>query len=425
MQKTWKVLIADDEPIIREGIREAINWEALQMEVVAEAEDGEEALELVLEHSVDILLADLNMPIMNGITLIKNLREKRPQCKIVIITGHDEFTYAQEAVRLHVTDYILKPANPEQLKNLLENIRKELEATAQQDDYLKMAETQITKNFPLLQERFCLEWIEGHMKEAEILEQLRFLQLPAECPQQFGIIHCPEFYTTTPLVKENDRKMLLFSIENIVSELLQPFQKVLFCDHSGLIIVCVWAHVPTDTLFEIEKAVKEYLRVTVNLYFEPIQDGLTAITELYQRCKGLVDKESRISPMVRRAKKFIHDHFSDPDLTLELLAQSLQASPVYLSRTIKQELGRSFVGLVTELRMKKAIQLLNDTDLSILEIAERVGYDTQHYFSTAFKKVMGVSPNQYRKGSGFLYDEPIRKELTVTIDKKIAHNIEG
>ncbi|GAA3333859.1 hypothetical protein GCM10020331_099570 [Ectobacillus funiculus] len=147
-RKTWKVLIADDEPIIREGIREAINWEALQMEVVAEAEDGEEALELALEHSVDILLADLNMPIMNGITLIKNLREKRPQCKIVIITGHDEFTYAQEAVRLHVTDYILKPANPEQLKNLLKNIRQELEDTIQQNEYLKKWQKhKLQKNF--------------------------------------------------------------------------------------------------------------------------------------------------------------------------------------------------------------------------------------------------------------------------------------
>ncbi|MCV4566526.1 AraC family transcriptional regulator, partial [Escherichia coli] len=90
-------------------------------------------------------------------------------------------------------------------------------------------------------------------------------------------------------------------------------------------------------------------------------------------------------------------HFSDPKLTLESVAQSLNVSPVYLSRIIKQELGVSFVNLLTEIRIKKAIQLLTSTDLTINEISERVGYDTQHYFSTAFKKAVGMPPNQYRK----------------------------
>lgn len=77
----------------------------------------------------------------------------------------------------------------------------------------------------------------------------------------------------------------------------------------------------------------------------------------------------------------------------------MQVSPVYLSRTLKKELGTSFITLMTQTRIQKAIHLLNSTDLSILDIAERVGYDSQHYFSTAFKKVMGVSPNRYRKGA--------------------------
>lgn len=102
--QTWKVLIADDESIIREGIRETINWEEFQMEVVAEAEDGEEALELALRHGVHVLFVDLNMPIMDGITLMKHIRKKLSKCRIVVVTGHDEFTYAQEAIRLQVDD---------------------------------------------------------------------------------------------------------------------------------------------------------------------------------------------------------------------------------------------------------------------------------------------------------------------------------
>ena len=91
------------------------------------------------------------------------------------------------------------------------------------------------------------------------------------------------------------------------------------------------------------------------------------------------------------------------NLTLESLASRLQVSAVYLSRVLKKELNDSFVTLVTHARIRKAIQLLDSTTLPIHTIAERVGYDTQHYFSTAFKKTMGISPVQYRKNGGTAY----------------------
>ena len=86
---------------------------------------------------------------------------------------------------------------------------------------------------------------------------------------------------------------------------------------------------------------------------------------------------------------------------MESTAESLQVSPVYLSRIIKQELGVSFVQLVTGKRMKKAVHLLQTTDQTILSIAEAAGYESQHYFSTAFKKAVGISPNQYRKNNRY------------------------
>lgn len=404
MDRLWKVLIADDEPIIREGIREAVNWPALQMEVVAEAEDGEEALELALQLQVDLLLVDLNMPIMNGITLMKHIREQLPACRLVIITGHDEFAYAQEAIRLGVDEYILKPANPQALMHVLENVRRQMETIEKQNEHLRMASKQIAKNIPLLRERFCLEWIEGNLAEEEIIEQLQFLQLPDACPYQLGVIRWPEIYANQPLLKENDRQLFLFAIENIVSELLVTCQKVMFRDPSGIIIVCLWGELPETALTEIERAIQAYLKIKVDLHFEPIHGGLTEVAEAYRQCKGAVFKELQMSPVVRRARQYIRDHFASREITLELVAQSLQVSPVYLGRIIKQELGMSFVSIITQLRVKKAVQLLNSTELTINEISEIVGYDTQHYFSTAFKKVMGVSPNQYRKGVAFSED---------------------
>lgn len=145
--QTWKVLIADDEPIIREGIREAINWEEFQMEVIAEAEDGEEALELAVRHSVHVLFVDLNMPIMDGITLMKQIRKKLPKCRIVVVTGHDEFTYAQEAIRLQVEDYILKPTNPLHLREVVKKIKQQLEGELQQNEYVQLLSKQVQKKF--------------------------------------------------------------------------------------------------------------------------------------------------------------------------------------------------------------------------------------------------------------------------------------
>lgn len=396
----WKVLLADDEPIIREGIRGSLDWNAMGMEVVGEAEDGEEALELALEHAVHIMLVDLNMPIMNGITLMHRIREKLPGARIVIVTGHNEFAYAQEAIRLQVDDYILKPVNPDQLKQVLGRITGELEASVKQMEHLVMASKQITKNLPLLQERFCLDWVQGTLTETEILDQLSFLQLPPAGPVQIGVIRWPEIRGDQRVMRENDRQLFLFAIENIAAELLQPYTKVIFRDRTDLIVVLLWERVPDAVFHDMEQAIQVYLKIPVHVYAEEADCPLAGIGDAYRQCRSSVYKETEVSPLVRRCRQMIREQYADPDLTLESCAQLLQVSPVYLSRIVKQELGATFVSLVTGTRMRKAVQLLSATDLSILEIAEKVGYETQHYFSTAFKKAMGVSPNQYRKGAG-------------------------
>lgn len=153
-KQNWNVLIADDEPIIRDGIRNSIDWPSLQMNVVAEAEDGEEAIELSLMYSVDILLVDINMPIVNGLNVIKHVKEKLPDCRIIIITGYDEFKYAQEAIRLNVSDYLLKPIDPNHLLELLNKLENELVNDNNQKDLLDRTSEQFTKNLPTFKNTF-------------------------------------------------------------------------------------------------------------------------------------------------------------------------------------------------------------------------------------------------------------------------------
>ncbi|WP_424767083.1 response regulator transcription factor [Paenibacillus sp. sgz302251] len=399
MKHKWKALIADDEAIIREGIRSSIQWEQLGLEIVGEAEDGEEALELALKYQVHILLVDLSMPIMNGLTLIGHIRAQLPQCKIVIITGHDEFTYAYEAIKLEVDDYILKPVNPDELTEVLLRLVKKIEETTVNSELLNMASKQIERNFALLRERFCLEWMKGDLSDEEIDEQLSFLRMREEAPDVIGIIRWPEQSKGKTFFSEKDRQLLLFAIENIAEECLQDFTCVHFRDEVGLIVLLIWGK-PDKRVFEqIESAVDCYLKITIVASYLPNHIGKEAVPSIYAEAKASVNKETKLSPFVRRTKEIIEGRFVDQALSLEGVASELKVSTVYLSRLFKQEVGASFVSILTQTRIKQAIRLLHETDLTINEIAEKTGYESQHYFSTSFKKIVGLPPNQYRKNS--------------------------
>lgn len=405
LETHYRVLIADDEPIIREGLRDCIDWTTLGLEVVGEAEDGEEALELAIKLNADILLVDMNMPFLNGIELIRRLQEKCPQCRFLIVSGHDEFSYAQAAVRLGVDDYILKPVQPTQLNDALARLRQRMDEERKRLAYVKQAEGQIERNIPLLRQRFCLEWLEGQLTrkenfEQEITERLLFLGLPSTPPNYIGVVRWPMAEASQTIMSENDRQLFLFAIENIIEELVAPTPFVLFRQSNGLIGVCLWGQITDDLDSSIEQHVLSYLNIAIHVHFEHYIGDLEGVSDLYRKCRERIYDHTQLSPLVRRARGLIQANYADRNLTLEQLASRLQVSSVYLSRVLKKELNDSFVTLMTKARIRKAIQLLDTTTLPIHEIAERVGYDTQHYFSTAFKKTVGVSPAQYRKSSG-------------------------
>lgn len=398
MGTRWKVLIADDEAIIRDGIQENIQWDLMSLVVVGEAEDGEEALELALLHKVNIILVDLNMPIMNGLKLTKRIREQLPECRIVIITGHDEFTYAQEAIRLGVDDYILKPVNPIQLTEVLDKLSRQLTQQVDEDKYLTIASSQIEKNMSMLRERFCKEWLDGNLRVEEVREQLEFLQLPVNDPILLGVIRF-EKDAGKPYITEKDRQLYLFAIENIVGEILSSCKHIIFRDHYGLIIIIIWEQITDEVQHSIAKAIRQYLKITIYPSFEVIDEHQRGIMQSYDRAKEKIYQLTQLSPIVRRGQQFVKEQYMNSGLTLDVLAEELQISAIYLSRQLKEELGTSFIHLLTQTRMNKAIYYLDSSDLSINEISELVGFDNQHYFSTSFRKNVGMSPNQYRRGN--------------------------
>ncbi len=121
--KKLKVLLVDDEIMIREGFKRLFDWEAHDCQVVGEAADGMEALGKIDSLCPDIVIMDINIPIMNGLKVIELSRMKHLNTAFVIVSGYDDFSYCQQALRLQITDYILKPVNYEEFGTCIDNLK--------------------------------------------------------------------------------------------------------------------------------------------------------------------------------------------------------------------------------------------------------------------------------------------------------------
>src|SRR5471030_1021752 len=115
----WKLVIADDEPKIRRGIEGILDWNDFNIDIVGEAEDGELALEVIQEKKPDIILLDINMPFLSGLNLLERLKDINNKSIVIIISGYDDFSYAQKALRFNVFDYILKPVNKKSMEDII------------------------------------------------------------------------------------------------------------------------------------------------------------------------------------------------------------------------------------------------------------------------------------------------------------------
>ncbi|WP_245780788.1 response regulator [Gracilibacillus orientalis] len=394
MMEYWKVLIADDEFIIRDGIKSSVNWGDFNMEVVAEAEDGEEAVEQAIQHKIDVLLIDLNMPIMNGITAMKKIKDQLQDCRMVVISGYDDFQYAQEAIRLQVADYLLKPVNPIQLVDILEEVKWQLDQKKQEESYLQQASTQVKKNYKQLRNRFFLDWMAESLEAEEVKDQLQFLELPQTAPKSLIVMKWLDGEVEHYFFSEQERKQQLEAIQQLLKKEMKKYVHAIFLEDTHWISILIWEQAPADLALNLEEFIEEEL--AQHIYVKQVEVEFSGITSKYSEAKQELNQYLQFSPLVKQSIQYIRKNYRDSHLTLESVAASLHVSTVYLSKMIKQDLGVSYVKLLTQMRLQTAKDLLRTTDLNIREIAEQVGYDSQHYFSTAFRKSVGMTPKQYK-----------------------------
>ncbi|MBD7908421.1 response regulator transcription factor [Sporosarcina gallistercoris] len=134
----YKLLVVDDEPILIRGIRSFVDFEALSITEVMEAADGEEALDLFKTHRPDLVLADINMPKMNGLDFASAAKALKPNVKIAMITGYDYFDYAVAALKTGVDDYVLKPVSKKDIQELLQKLVGKVHEAHRQEEVTKL-----------------------------------------------------------------------------------------------------------------------------------------------------------------------------------------------------------------------------------------------------------------------------------------------
>jgi len=180
---SYKVFLVEDEVVTREGIRDHVDWEANGFEFCGEAPDGEIALPLLQAARPDVLITDIKMPFMDGLQLCKIVRERMPSVRIIILSGHDEFEYAQKAIKLGVTEYLLKPVSVQDLDIVLQKVATQLDQVRKEQENLHKLWDQVEENKVVLRERLLLKLVVGAVSTTEAIEQSQLLglDLVAKC----------------------------------------------------------------------------------------------------------------------------------------------------------------------------------------------------------------------------------------------------
>ncbi|MCL9661967.1 response regulator [Paenibacillus hunanensis] len=529
MSKMIKMIVVDDEYNARKLLSILIAWNDLGYEIVGEAANGMEALELMELHRPDIIFLDINMPFIDGLELTKQIKNLYPLTKIIIVTGYSEFEYAQRAIQLGIYDFLLKPLDME----MMYDFAVKLAATLKQErDDLKLHENmrkQLHENRLQLREQFLNELLIT-VNDLDDLQQ-RYAYFFEHDFSNYAIV-CALEALPQPYKDEEDRLMLGWSCRRMVERIVGASSLIsVFQDSSGRIIMLGWnkehnifefaeqcirsiedhfkvqvtvgVGIECDTLNQIRISYQKALEALkygkfiegsrVISFGEDLslfqqqpqlsvseeedfvfyvkaglkQNALQALDSLftidmtaerisvenyrvkalhlisivsnelgklgfknlsyekegqniyflifasmtYSEIKSILidwcqymcqlvncSRQHKKNKMVHDVTMYLREHIEDSSISLNYIAQLFNVNKSYFSRIFKQETGQNFTDYLVKLRMELAVELLRDTDWKAYQIAEKVGIKDPYYFSHCFKKVMGFTVQEYKRG---------------------------
>lgn len=351
----YSVLIVDDEQMIREDLQDFVDWADAGFTTVQLASNGRQALLAAEQTAFDLILADINMPGMNGITMIRQLREQGYKGCIVVITAYGEFEYAQQAITLGVSEYVLKPIDFRQLNTLVQRI------TFQLNDE---AEAVRRQRFAAEAEQICA----GLLKASAQLQRER---AEAEIGR-------------------------LFAAHEALGQPLPALQAAL---RQAIVQAEAQLNACNPTAYASRQAVfLELLQRQADCSSR--QEALVLFRQLAAHLlDGHEAAGATDSGTFSQLKPLIKAHLGE-DISLDWLAQRVHISANYLSVVFKKETGENFNEFLMRERMMAARQLLARKENRIVDVGIQVGYANYRSFSRAFKNYFGQSPSEFRNQYG-------------------------
>jgi two-component system response regulator YesN len=219
----FKLIIVDDEASTRLGLKEYFDWHAHQIEVVGLANDGETALPLITELKPDIVLTDVKMPFMDGITLAGKIHELNQQIKIVFFSGYDDIEYLKSALRVDAIDYLLKPVDFEELEDVIRRVTSTIVGERDKKQLFQRLNGMLLQSFPLLREKFLNTLVRGGPPNTTWLqEQLNFLELKLSADGSYCALalNIDDYQSVYVQKSERDKQLTSFAVMNISQEIL-------------------------------------------------------------------------------------------------------------------------------------------------------------------------------------------------------------
>ncbi|MGN0170474.1 MAG: response regulator [Lachnospiraceae bacterium] len=205
-----KVFLVEDDALIREGLRNSIAWSQLGYELVGDASDGEMALSMIRKHRPDVLITDIDMPFMDGLSLGKIVSEEFPNIRILIISECDDFEYARKAIEIGVEQYILKPVTKAKLTKALTEVKGKIEKGQEQSEYQLRYKNEIHEYEQFSRRVFFELILKGKLSASEIYEEASRLELAISAPAYNLLLL--EYQEKDGLMKEEE--LLHFFLRN-------------------------------------------------------------------------------------------------------------------------------------------------------------------------------------------------------------------